>query len=205
MRQRPQAAFTDLGVPATCSQGRAEDALTLRECALDLPTLPEQAAEVQSLHRTAIGRPRPAAAGIPAVQSDGGLGDAQSLTAESVIVLAIVTGVAKQSVPAHSAGRRGDGFTELRRVLTRPLGDHDRDEQVATRVADRRQLGPAEAEEPPVPRPQDVRARGVTALEAGCVDGGFRLAAESAEALGARDDGGKESCDPPFFKRRISA
>src|SRR5262249_47414415 len=107
-------------------------------------------------------------------------------------------------VVADRQRRLGHRRAELRRVVGRAEADGGPGEEVAAGVADDGQLGPQPGVVPAAGPLEEV-ARGVSALQAGGVDGGGRLLPDQAAAACARGGLVEEEDELPFFSSRLAA
>ena len=122
-----------------------------------------------------------------------------------MVVLAVVAGIAQQAVDGQVVNRLPDGIGKLWRVLTGPLTDHHRCEQIAVCLTDHRQLRPTGTEKPLVSDAVDVVLRDVTTFQTGGVDGCFGLLVDQATRFGNTENGGEKGIESPFFSNRLWA
>lgn len=206
MREDAEQDLVPLRSRVSRGQRGAEPALQPREDTLGLPPLPIEGAWKVSLHGAPVGRQRPAPPHVAAVECDDGLADAEPFATEPVVVLGVIARIAQQPVRDEPGGRLADRGRELRRVLARPTRDHGAGDQVAGRIADRRELRPAAApaaeEGPP---PVDEVGAHVAGLEPGRIDGGDGSRRDQAERVRAAEAGRLEVSEgPPFSSRRAA-
>lgn len=184
-------------------QRRAQTPLVPRDATLHLPPLAVLAAGELGFHLPTITGFRAAITGIPRVQGKYGGSDAKFLAGQAVIPLAVVAGVAQQTIEPQMRTSLSDGRAELDMVGPRSLTDDGSHKKMAVGVAYHRELGPAV----PYKRPvflalQDVMPRCMTRLHTRGVDGGLDLALDQATRSRSADNGGKEEIESPFFTRR---
>jgi len=215
MGQHPHQDLLLLVRPLAGPQRRAQQPLLPREPALDLPPLPVDAAVLGPAglaaesphHLPPILRLRPLPARVPSVQREDRRADAQPLTVQGVVVLGVEGAVTQERVHRATAAGGPDRRLELWRVLTRASRYARREEQVAPRLQDGRQLGPGALPPPlvgPLRPPGEVPAD-VPGLEPGGVDGRPGSGGDQAARPRLGDGLPEEGIDPPFSSSRVAA
>ncbi len=89
-------------------------------------------------HGVPVGRLRPAAAGVAAVEGDDGLPYAEVLAAETVVVLGVVARVAEGCVDPDQPGCLSHGGRDVRGVLARADPWHRPEDEVRASMDKRR-------------------------------------------------------------------
>lgn len=206
MRENAEQDLVPLRSRVMRGQCGAEPALQAREDALGLPPLPVQRPREASLHLAPVRGQGPALAHVAAVERDDGLWNAEYFAAEPVVVLRVVAGVAEQSAGHQESGGLADGRRELGRILARAPGDDRASDQVARRLADRRELRPAAAPTAEQgPAPIDEVGTYVAGLEPGRVDSDNRSRLDEAGGVCAPEARVLEPSEGPLFRSRRAA
>ena len=206
MSEDAEQDLVPLRTSAVGRQRGAEPAFEPREDALGLPPLAIEVAREASLHRAPVRGQRPAPAHVATIERDHGLGNAEHLATEPVIVLRVVAGIAEQAVRDQESGRLTDSRRELGRILARAPGDDRASDQMARRLADRGELRPVSA--PPAeqgPAPVDEVGTHVVGLEPGRVDRDHGSRFDEAGGMRAPEAGVQELIEGPPFRSRRSA
>jgi len=203
--QNSQQALSLAGGFAACAYSAAQHPLELRDGALDLPAVGVDTLRETSAHLAPISAPGRSRAAPPWVKRNDRGADAELLSAEAVVMLAIVGGVSQQPVEGNLLGRQDHGGGELRGVVAGASTDHGAREQMGSGVATHSQLGPASTAEGFVPLPVDVVGAGISALQPGRVERPFGTLVDQAEGVGPLEDGPEHGLKSPFFSNRFSA
>lgn len=186
------------------SQRRSQASLVLRDRAFHMPAMSVHAPVKPTLHLSSIAAFRPLP-GVPFVGRDDRRADAQFLAGEAMVVLAVVARVPDQPVDREMATRLPDRFRKLRRVLTRAVAHHGPGKQVGVGVTHQGELGPMAPQESFVPDAMNVMAGGMSTLQAGRVNDGFRLGLDQATRFSKAENRLKELVERPFFSSRSCA
>jgi len=205
MCQDSEVAFAILGLVASGAQRRTEEPFVSRDRAFGLPAVIVDTPGKALFHLPSVLGRGAFVAGTSLVQGDHRGADAELLSAEAMIVLAVVGGIGKKPVPAHVASSLDHGFGELWGVVGRTSAGNDTRNQVGSGVTDDGQLGPAKAPEVPVALALHVVGAGVSGLKTCGVNGPLRTLVDQAQAVGAPECGCKEPLESPFFSSRFSA
>jgi len=205
MGQNSQQALALLGGVVACPQCRVESSLVPRDHALDLPAMPVNSLGETALHETSVSTLGPATPGIPAVDGDGRGANAQLLSAQDVVALAVIGGVGQQAGQADIPNGLAHGRGELRMVIAGPPDHHGTSDQVGLRMTDDRQLRPATTAESPVSTAFDEVGADVMGLQAGRVDGPLALGGDQAALGNSLEDDRQQAMESPFFINRPSA
>lgn len=185
MCQDSEVAFAILGLVASSAQRRTEEAFVPRDGAFGLPSVIVDMPGKAAFHLPPVWGPGSFFARASWVQGDHRGGDAESLSAEAMIVLAVVGGVGQKPIPAHVAGGLDHGFGELGGVVGGTSAGNDTGNQVGSGVTDDGQLGPAQATEALVALALHVIGTGVPGLKTCGVDGALGTLVDQAQAVGA--------------------
>ncbi len=205
MSQDAEEALDGAGGLGPISQCGTQVPFVLREGALGVGAMTVHATREPAMHLAAVDAFGPPAM-TAGVHGDHRGSHAQRFAAHAVIGLAVVAGVRQDPVP-HEFGRPLDhDRDQMRTVVPGSSGDFGGQPEIAARVAQDGELGPA-------PRPEtagctsmsEIVAAGVMVFEPGGIDGPFRLRVDQAEALSALEDSMLESLKSPFFRSRFSA
>ena len=116
----------------------------------------------------------------------------------------VVAPVPQQRVQRTAGRGRPSRGLELRRVLAGAAADVGRQEQMAGRLQDDRQLGP-ELLPTALALAPDVVAAGVVGLVAGRVDGPTRFGRDQAALFSVGNGLAEQGIDPFFSRRRWAA
>lgn len=205
MSQNSQRTLAAAARFAAGAYSAAQYALELRDGALHLPavgvyTFGETSAHLAPI--SALGRSR---AATPRVKRNDRGADAELLSAQAVVMLAIVGGISQQAVEGNVLGRQDHGCAELRGVVAGTSTDHRAREQMGARMATYSQLRPAAPAEGPVTLPVDVVQAGMSALQAGRVERPFGTLIDQAEGVGPLENASEQRLKSPFFSSRFSA
>lgn len=84
-------------------------------------------------------------AGPPGIDGDHARSNAQHLSTEAMVPLAVVSGIGENTIPVHQGGRLSKGGGKAGRVIARPLANMTADPQIRAGVAQDCQLGPVGA------------------------------------------------------------
>jgi len=205
MCQDSQQALAFLGGVVTGPQRRVQPSLVPRDHALHLPAIPVDSLVESALHLATILCFGPAPCGVTPVQRNDRTAYAQLLSAQPMIGLAVVARIGREAGQAHVADRLPHRRSKLRAVIAGAGNHNSACNQVALRVADDRQLGPAAAAKPLVSLAIHEVGADVMGLQAGRVDGTLGLGGDQA-ALGCPlEEDMREPVESPFFISRPSA
>jgi len=205
MGQDSQQALAFLGGVVTGAQRRAQPSFVPRDHTLDLPAIPIDPLVESPFHLAAIPCLRPAAPGVARVQRNHRAADAQRLSAEPMIALTVVAGVGQHASQVHVADRLAHGRRELAMVVAGAANHVGGRDQMALRVTDQRQLGPAATAKTPITTAFDEVGADVVGLQAGGVNGALGLGGNQAALDGVLEDNAQEPVKSPFFISRCSA
>jgi len=205
MCQDSEEGFTILGLVASSAQRRTEEPFVSRDRAFGLPAVIVDTPGKVLFHLPSVFGRGAFVAGASFVQGDHRGADAESFSAEAMIVLAVVGGVGQKPIPAHVAGSLDHGFGELWGVVGRTSAGDDTRNQVGSGVTNDGQLGPAKAPEVPVALALHVVEARVPGLKTCGVNGALGMLVDQAQAHGAPECGCKEPLESPFFSSRLSA
>lgn len=205
MGQNSQQALSAPAGFAAGAHSAAQYPLELRDGALHLPSVGVDTPRETSAHLAPISPPGWSRAATPRVKGNDRGADAELLSAEAVVMLAIVGGISQQAVEGNVLGRQDHGWAELRGVVAGTSTDHGAREQMGAGMATHSQLGPAAPAEGPVPLPVDVVRAGMSALQAGRVQCPFGTLIDQAEGVGPLENGPEHRLKSPFFSSRFSA
>ena len=205
MCQDSEVAFAVLGLVASSAQRRTEEPFVPRDRAFGLPSVIVDTLGKALLHLPSVLGRGTFVARTPLIQGDHRGADAESLSAEAMIVLAVVGGVGQKPIPAHVAGGLEHGFGELRGVVRGTSAGNGARNQVGPGVTNDGQLGPAKAAEMPVALALHVVGAGVPGLKTRGVNGALGTLVDQAQAVGAPECGCKQLLESPFFSSRFSA
>lgn len=205
MGQNFQQTLSAPGGFAAGAHSATQYPLELRDGALYLPPVGVDTLRETSAHLAPISPPGRSRAATPRVKCNDRAADSELLSAEAVVMLAIVGGISQQAVEGNVLGRQDHGWGELRGVVAGTSIDHGAREQMGAGVATQSQLGPAAAAEGPVTLPLDVVRAGMSALQAGRVECPFGTLIDQAEGVGPLENRPEHRLKSPFFSSRFSA
>lgn len=205
MGQHPELTLDLLGRAGPGSEERAEQSLVPGDGTLDLPPLVVDRPGEGPPQRPPVQGPRPPPAGVPRVEPEDGLRDAEVVPAQGVVVLGVVRGITQHPADPEEPGGLSDGGRELGRVLARAAAEHRPGQEVGRGVAGDRQLRPGQPGEPLVPGPPDVVAGGVPGVQPGRIDGDLGPGGGQAASAGVGEDGPLEGVEAPFLSSRAAA
>ena len=212
MSKHPQVALALAGVLGLASQGRPQQPLMPRKGALRLPALPVDPPVPTATpllaeafdHLPPVTCLRPLAAAVAAVKRDDRGADAKVLPGQAVVVLTIEGGVAQDAVPADNQRCLLQDRAELWGIVTGANRDGSPGEEVAAGVTGDGELDPGLSTVRGARADKEVTG-GVTALQAGGIDGRLGHRPDQAAFLGARSSLEEEQDELPFFSSRFAA
>ena len=202
MNQDAQQNFLSPGLVGSCAERGSELAFVLGERALDVDPLGVDVAGESALERSAIPTlgPLPVTAHVDGSHQRA---NTQKLSAEFVMMLAVVGRVSQDLIQSDPQRAFHQGRGEVRRVVVGTLSRLGRQPQVASDMAEHRQLRPVGAEKALGVGPfVEVMETGVPDLKSGGIDGSFGFFLDQAAAVGSLADSVEESIETPFFRRR---
>lgn len=205
MSQNSEQALTFLSLVVSGSQGGAEQPLMSADHALDLPALPIDAFEEPPFHLPPILGFGPAASRVTSVQGDDRTANPQPLAAQAVVALAVIAGVAQQTGQVDVANGLPHRGPKLRMVVARSANHEGSGNQMALRVTDQGELGPAATAKTPVSTAFYKVGAHVVAFQAGGVNRSLGLGSDQVKLASAVENGAQEAGKSPFFRRRSSA
>ena len=208
---RPEHDLAVQGVRPPAAQGGAEPALDHGENSLDLPALtvgPARKGPMQLPPPAPADRvPRPTVAGPASPRRGDDAAHAQLLPTAPVHAFALVPRVAQQRGEAVAPQRRLEQRGQLHHVRPRPAVDHGREDQMAARLAEGRELGETPLVVPRLaPGAPGVVDRDVARLQPSRVNG--RRAARRRDQAVLTSEGDRrieEARGAVFFSSRASA
>ena len=183
----------------------AQYPLELRDGALHLPSVGVDTLRETSAHLAPISAAGRSRVATPWVKRNDRGADAELLSAQAVVMLAIVGGISQQAVEGNLLTRQDYGSGELRRIVAGTSTDHGAREQMGSGMATQGQLGPASTPEGPVTLPLDVVRAGMPALQAGGVQCPFGTLIDQAEGVGPLENAPEHRLKSPFFSSLFSA
>ena len=184
MSQNPQITFTINRCFVSGSDGRTQQTLVSGDRTFNLPTLAINPLVKSTFHLPPILAFGPLPASTPLVQRDNRRANSQSLSTKSVVMLTIVGRVSQEPIQRQILRGQSQGLRKLWRIIAGASTDHRRDKQVAGGVANDRQLGPTTTPETFISYTLNIIRAGVSALQAGCVNGPFRALINQAALAG---------------------
>lgn len=169
----------------------------LAEAAFCVPALIVGGFQKSTAHGATIGRLRPSAAGVAAVEADDRLSHAQLLPAEAVVVLGVIARVAQSGIDVNQARSLAHGRSEVGRVLARTDARHRAEDEMGRHMEDGRQFWPGALPVPLSPASQPEIGAYVPRLEPGRVHRGDRRCIDQAAPVGALDHHGLSAAEGP--------
>ena len=185
-------------------QGRTQAAFVLRERALRVPTTAVELCGKAVVHPSAVQGFRPAAPFAPVVDGNHDRTDAKLFAADAVVAFGVVSRVAHQAVDRRVTDGLRDGRHEVRRIVAGAAPHARGGDQMTGMVGDGGQLGITPVAFHSAGTGQKVTAD-VVALQAGRVNGRFRLGLDQAALRGNAENSFEESVKSPFLRRRSCA
>lgn len=137
---------------------------------------------------------------------DGGdqRSDPQELSAEDMVMLAVICGVGQDLIQGDPGCRLHHRGSEIRGVVGRALAYLGREPKVAVGVAKHRQLGKRrDPELPGIGALAAVVEADVPGFVSGGVDCAFGLVPDQAATMGVVGNRVEQSIETPFFRRRL--
>ena len=105
-----------------------------------------------------------------------------------MVMLSVVGCVSQKPIQSQVLRGQSQGLGKLWRIIAGASADHRRDKQVAGGMANDRQLGPTMTPEPFISYTLNVIRAGVSALQAGSVNGPFRALINQAALAGVTEN-----------------
>jgi hypothetical protein len=193
--------FVVLAFIFACRQGRPEMPFEAREhrfgmSTATIPALGEATMQLGTipplrlLHRKAA-----------RVEFDRREPNAKLFPRKDVIMLAVVSGISKETIEIEVRCRLPHSGRKIRRIMAGTAPERDTSDQVRVGMGNSRQFGPSRMGRKLVAlRSSCVMAADMTGLKAGRVNGTFGFGVDQAALACAVEDGRKESVEAPFFK-----
>lgn len=202
MNQDAQENFLSSGLVGSCAERGSELAFVLGERAFDMGPLGVDMARESALERSTVSTLGPLP-GTAHVDGSHQRANTQKLSAEFVMMLAVVGGVSQNLIQRNPQGAFQEGRSEVRRVVAGTYSSLGGQPQVASGVAEYRQLRRERASEALGIGPfVEVMEAGVPDFKSGGIDGSFWFFLDQAAAVGSLADRVEESIETPFFRRR---
>ena len=184
MSQNPQITFTINRCFASGPNGRTQQTLVAGDRTFNLPTLAINPLVKSAFHLTTVFACGPFPTSTPLVQRDDRRANSQLLSAKSMVMLSVVGCIGQKPIQRQVLRGQSQGLGKLWRIIAGASTDHRRDKQVAGGMANDRQLGPTTTPEPFISYTLNVIRAGVSALQAGSVNGPFRPLINQAALAG---------------------
>ena len=202
MNQDAQEQLLSPSIVGLGAEGRTQLSLILGKGTFDVDPLSVDVAREATLELAtiAISGPLPRA---PHVDRRHQRSNAQELSTKNVMMLAVIGSVGQNLIQRDSCGRIHHGRSEVGRVVAGALAHLGRQPQVASGMAQHRQLG--ELGRPEVPGVGTLAAiveTNVSGFVSGGVDGPLGLFLDQAAAVGEAGDRVEQSIETPFLRRR---
>ena len=184
MSQNPQITFTIYSGFASGPNGRTQQTLVAGDRTFNLPTLAINPLVKSAFHLTTVFACGPFPTSTPLVQRDDRRANSQLLSAKSMVMLSVVGCIGQKPIQRQVLHGQSHGFGKIWRIIAGASADHRRDKQVAGGMANDRQLGPTTTPETFISYTLNVIRTGVSALQAGSVNGPFRPLINQAALAG---------------------
>ncbi len=202
MGQDPQIALLNSGLFKMGSQGRAKTTLEPRKDAFHLPALIIGLLRKAFFHLTSVWSCRSDPFMTPIIDRYDRRANTKYFTTELMMPLAIVSWIAQQLLDRQATYRLPDRWRQIRRVITRGNTHHRPSDQMAGVMTDNGQFGPITVTFGAFALTQQVVAADELRVQAGGVDGGFRMPLDQTTQLCSPENGLQETLKSPFFTRR---
>lgn len=205
MGENAEHDFALLRGRSTGTNGGTEHPFGLGEGAFDVPALSVGSFGKVGFHLPAVGRRGRSVRMGARIERNHRGAYAECFAAQTMIVLAVVSGVSEDPSEGDVLGGLRDGGRELRRIVTRTPGDPGAREQVGRRMAHRGEFGPSTPSKGPVALAVHIVGAGMAGLQARGVHGALRPLVDEIQRVSACEHGAKQRVQSPFFRSRCSA